>query len=118
MLRAEPAVGNLAKHRVKDARCIHFLAAIDNSGYFEGDVTMVKSDSGLDAFEAEVKLAREAGVTVVRSVFTGGRRYEIFKTMEDFRRFTAGAERSLALIEPVLRKHRLKLAIENHKDHT
>lgn len=87
-------------------------------GYFEGDVAMVKSESGLDAFEAEVKLAREASATVARTVFTGGRRYEIFKTMEDFRRFTTGAEHSLTLAEPVLRKHQVKLAIENHKDHT
>ena len=38
--------------------------------------------------------------------------------MEDFRAFHAQAEKTLALIEPVLRKHQLKVAIENHKDHT
>jgi 3-oxoisoapionate decarboxylase len=55
---------------------------------------------------------------VARSVCLGGRRYEAFKTLEDFRRFEKESEQSLALAEPVVRRHRLKLAIENHKDHT
>jgi sugar phosphate isomerase/epimerase len=38
--------------------------------------------------------------------------------MDDFRAFHAQAEKSLALIEPIARRHRLKVAIENHKDHT
>jgi sugar phosphate isomerase/epimerase len=38
--------------------------------------------------------------------------------MEAFQAFHEHAKRTLALIEPILRKHQLKLAIENHKDHT
>ncbi len=89
-----------------------------NGGYYEGELRLPKAEADLPAFEAEVRQTREAGATVARAVFTGGRRYEIFKTAEDFATFHGQAKRSLALAEPVLAKHRLKLAVENHKDLT
>ena len=87
-------------------------------GYYEGELRLPKDESELAAFEAEVRQTREAGATVARAVFTNGRRYEAFQSMEAFQAFHEHAKRTLALIEPVLRKHQLKLAIENHKDHT
>ena len=89
-----------------------------DGGYYEGELRLPKTENDLAGFEADVRLAREAGATVARAVFTTGRRYEALKTMDDFRAFEAQAEKTLALIEPVLRKHQLKVAIENHKDHT
>jgi sugar phosphate isomerase/epimerase len=89
-----------------------------DGGYYEGELRLPKSESDLETFEKDVQLAREAGATVARAVFTNGRRYEVFKTLADFRAFEAQAEKTLTLIEPVLRKHQLKVAIENHKDHT
>ena len=87
-------------------------------GYYEGDLRLPKSEAGLEAFEAEVLQSREAGAAVARAVFTNGRPYEAFSTLEAFERFHERCKRTLALIEPVLNKHRLRLAIENHKDHT
>ncbi len=87
-------------------------------GYYEGELRLPKAMPDLPAFEAEVRQTREAGATVARAVFTGGRRYEIFRTAEDFAAFHGQAKRSLALAEPILAKHRLKLAVENHKDLT
>ena len=89
-----------------------------DGGYYEADVKLPKMESDLAAFEADVRLAREAGATIARSIFMGTRRYEAFKTMDDFRAFHAQAEKSLSLAEPIVSKHRLKLALENHKDHT
>jgi sugar phosphate isomerase/epimerase len=89
-----------------------------DGGYYEGELRLPKTENDLAGFEADVRLAREAGATVARAVFTTGRRYEALKTMDDFRAFEAQAEKTLALIEPMLRKHQLKVAIENHKDHT
>ncbi len=86
--------------------------------YYEGELHLPKTDADLANFETDVRLAREAGASVARAVFTNGRRYEAFKSLPDFRAFGAQAEKTLALIEPVLRKHHLKVAIENHKDHT
>jgi len=87
-------------------------------GYYEGELRLPKTESDLAAFEAEVRQTREAGASVARSVFTNGRRYEAFSTLEAFRAFHEKAQQTMALIEPVLKKHGLKLAIENHKDHT
>ena len=87
-------------------------------GYYEGEMRLPKAEGDLSSFEAYVRLAREAGATVARAVFTGGRRYEIFHSLEEFKRFHTDARRSLMLAEPILARHRLKIAIENHKDHT
>jgi sugar phosphate isomerase/epimerase len=89
-----------------------------DGGYYEADLRLPKTESDLAAFDADARIAREAGATVARSVLLPGRRYEVFKTLDEFRAFHAQAERTLALVDAVLRKHRLKLAIENHKDHT
>ena len=94
-------------------------AQVERDGcYYEGDVKLPKQASEVEAFAAEVKLAREAGADVVRAVLMGGRRYEVFKTLAEFKQFHAGARRSLELAEPVVRQQRMKLAIENHKDLT
>jgi sugar phosphate isomerase/epimerase len=87
-------------------------------GYYEGELRLPKTEADLAAFEAEVRQTHEAGATVARAVFTNGRRYEAFGTLAAFQSFHEHSRRTLQLIEPVLKKHRLKLAIENHKDHT
>ncbi len=46
----------------------------------------------------------------------GGRRYETFKTAEQYRAFKEQALRSLHLAEPVVSRHKVRLAVENHKD--
>ena len=99
------------------ARQMRTLVETDG-GYYEGELRLPKTEGELADFETKVRLTREAGAEVARAVFTGGRRYEIFKTLNEFRVFHAQAEKTLALIEPVLRRNRLRVAIENHKDHT
>jgi sugar phosphate isomerase/epimerase len=89
-----------------------------DGGYFEAELSLPRNKTEVDAFEAGVRLAREAGATLARVVCLGGRRYEVFKSLEDFRRFEQESTRALQLAEPPARRHRLKLAIENHKDHT
>ncbi|MFQ5924065.1 MAG: sugar phosphate isomerase/epimerase family protein, partial [Anaerolineales bacterium] len=46
----------------------------------------------------------------------GGRRYEQFSTVEQFKAFAERTAKSLQLAEPVVARHRVRLAIENHKD--
>lgn len=87
-------------------------------GYYEGELRLPKTEADLAAFEAEVRQTCEAGASVARAVFTNGRRYEAFQSLAAFQTFHEHSRRTLRLIEPVLKKHRLKLAIENHKDHT
>jgi len=46
----------------------------------------------------------------------GGRRYETFRSAEAFKQFRDTSWKSLSLAEPILKRHGLRLAIENHKD--
>lgn len=86
--------------------------------YFEGDLRLPKSEGDLADFEKAVQITREAGATVARAVLTGGRRYELFKSLAEFRQFQTESVERLGMVEPIVRKHGLKLAIENHKDLT
>jgi sugar phosphate isomerase/epimerase len=56
------------------------------------------------------------GVKAVRTTIIPGRRYERFKTLEEFREFERRGEVMLQLAVPVLEKHRVPFAVENHKD--
>jgi 3-oxoisoapionate decarboxylase len=90
--------------------------AVEHDMYFEAQFGLPKDETDLARFETDVRLAREAGATVVRTACLSGRRYETFKSAEEFRDFRARSSRSLAVAEPVLKKHRLRVAVENHKD--
>jgi sugar phosphate isomerase/epimerase len=70
------------------------------------------SDAG--AFEAQVKAFKEAGAVALHAAMTG-RRYEDFDSVEAFRRMFERCRKSVELAEPILRKHQMKLGIENHK---
>src|SRR2546426_634333 len=84
--------------------------------YFEGQASLPQQSSDVDRFDAEIRAAREAGAGVVRTAMLGGRRYETFDSAEAFRQFAEKSWQSLTLAEPILKKHRVRLAIENHKD--
>ena len=84
--------------------------------YLEGELGLPKEESDVPRFEADIRAAGEAGAEVVRTAMLGGRRYETFDSAEAYRRFAESSWQSLTLAEPVLKRHRLRLAIENHKD--
>jgi len=84
--------------------------------YLEGSIGLPKSKEDLDRFEKEVLASKEAGATILRTVCLSGRRYENFKTEAEFLTFKANSILSLQLAEPIVRKHKMKLAVENHKD--
>ena len=84
--------------------------------YYEGQLTLPRDESDLERFAAELRLNKEAGATVVRAAALSGRRYETFASAAAFRAFAEQSWRSVARAEPVLKKHRIQLALENHKD--
>ncbi len=84
--------------------------------YLEGSISLPKKAEDVPAFEAEVKNAREAGAQILRAVCASGRRYETFKSAAEFEAFKGQARTTLQRAEPVLRRHKVKLAVENHKD--
>lgn len=84
--------------------------------YLEGSIAVPQSLDDVSRFENEVIQAKEAGAVILRTVTSGGRRYEVFHSAEEVEAFKSKAMESLKLAEPVLRKHKAKLAVENHKD--
>ena len=81
----------------------------------EGSISLPKNESDVTRFEQEVRIAKEAGATIFRSA-TGGRRYELFSSLEEFKHWKDGAFKSMQLAEPVARRQRVNIGIENHKD--
>lgn len=73
-----------------------------------------KAPGAVDAYEASVKAVAELGAVTTQASFTG-RRYEEFDTFAAFKESFERHQRSVELAEPILRRHKVKLAIENHK---
>ena len=75
-----------------------------------------RDDADMARFENDVKVAKEAGASVARTVIIPGRRYERFKSLVEFRDYEQRGLQSLQRAQPVLARHRFRLAVENHKD--
>jgi sugar phosphate isomerase/epimerase len=84
--------------------------------YVEGIVRAPADKKDVERFAEEVRTARACGADVLRTVMLGGRRYEQFDKAEDYARFAKQAKASLELAEPVVRREKTTLAVENHKD--
>lgn len=84
--------------------------------FLEGQIKLPKDKLDTARFEADIQAAKAAGITVVRAACLSGRRYETFDTLAAFETFKTAAIQSMRLAEPIVKKHQIKLAIENHKD--
>jgi sugar phosphate isomerase/epimerase len=84
--------------------------------YLEFMIAMPKEDTS--AFEATVKAAKEAGGLCVRANCMPGRRYENIDTLEEWRRLNVEARKAIDRALPIVEKHGIPLALENHKDWT
>lgn len=84
--------------------------------YLEGSISLPKKPEDVARFEQDVRNANEAGAKVLRTVCSSGRRYEAYHSAEAFQDLKKSALASLQLAEPVLRKYKVKLGVENHKD--
>ena len=73
-----------------------------------------KEPGAVAAYESAVRAVAEIGAVTTHASFTA-RRYEEFDTFEAFKASFERHQRSVELAEPVLRKHKVRLAIENHK---
>ncbi len=84
--------------------------------YLEGSIGLPKKADDVPKFEQDVVNAREAGAQVLRTVCSTGRRYETYHSPDAFAELKKSALASLQLAEPVLKKYKVKLGVENHKD--
>lgn len=90
--------------------------ASEHSLFIDAIVAAPKDNDDLGRFEAEIRTAAQAGVQAARTVIMPGRRYEQFKSLAEFREFEARGKQMLQRAVPVVEKHRVRLAMENHKD--
>ncbi|MFD2200092.1 sugar phosphate isomerase/epimerase family protein [Shivajiella indica] len=84
--------------------------------FLEGSIGLPKSESDLENFENQVIQAKAAGISILRTVCLGGRRYETFNSAEEFEAFRNSSIQSLQWAKEIVKKHKMKLAVENHKD--
>ncbi|HTS61924.1 MAG TPA: TIM barrel protein [Candidatus Acidoferrales bacterium] len=78
------------------------------------DTPLPRADNDVERFDTAVAASKAAGAISLHAAMTQ-RRYEEFDTFEAFKARFEACQKQVALAEPVLRKHRLKLGIENHK---
>lgn len=90
--------------------------AADHGMFVEGSIRLPRDHADMQRFSDEVRTAKDAGATVLRTVALNGRRYETFNDAASFRQWSDKAEESLRLAAPVMAQHQMRLALENHKD--
>ena len=90
--------------------------ASEASMSIEASISPPRGAADLDRFETEIRTAKRAGASIVRTVLMRGRRYEILDSVAGFERYKAEAIEMLTLAAPVIERHDVRLAVENHKD--
>ncbi len=78
------------------------------------DVPLPRDEAAVPAFDAALQGARAAGAYALHTAMTQ-RRYEEFDSLDAFKRSFERNQKTIALAEPVLRKNRIRLGMENHK---
>ena len=85
--------------------------------YFEVIASLPKEDDPA-AFESTVAAAKEAGARAIRVNCLPGRRYENFSNLADWRQAVDKSHANLDVALRIVERHKLPLAVENHKDFT
>ena len=84
--------------------------------YFEASGRLPRDETEIGGFRSLLRAASDAGATVMRTVLFSGRRYETHRSYDSYREAANQAWKSITLAEPQLRRRRMKIAIENHKN--
>ncbi len=84
--------------------------------FIDGIIKPPADRSDLSRFDSQIRTARDVGVQAARTTIIPGRRYEQFNTLEEFREFERRGQKMLEISSPVVEKHRVPFAVENHKD--
>ncbi|MBO0797686.1 MAG: TIM barrel protein [Blastocatellia bacterium] len=85
--------------------------------YLEG-MAPIPRNGDMSALEKTLRDCQSIGVTVVRAAMLGGRRYETFKRLADWKAWVDQSYNALRLALPIIEKYKVTVALENHKDWT
>ncbi|MGH9937008.1 MAG: sugar phosphate isomerase/epimerase family protein [Blastocatellia bacterium] len=69
-----------------------------------------------DEFAKIAAAAHQLGVSRLRVACLSGRRYEDFRELAKWKEFAAHWRKTLETAEPMLKKYKLRVGVENHKD--
>jgi sugar phosphate isomerase/epimerase len=78
------------------------------------DIPLPRTAADVATFDTAVKAAKDAGAVSLHTAMTA-RRYEQFDAFDAFKKDFERCQATIMLAEPVLRKHQVRLGIENHK---
>jgi len=84
--------------------------------FIEGIVSPPFADDDIERFRAEIVTASRVGTRAVRTVIIPGRRYERFRTRQEFDEFVQRGRQALERAKPIVERYQVRLAVENHKD--
>ncbi len=93
-------------------------ARAEKYGMYLEVIAGLPTKNDLAAFESTAAAAREAGALAIRVNCLPGRRYENFSNVADWRAAVAESHERIDAAARIVEKHRIPLAIENHKDWT
>ena len=94
-----------------------FRSRAESAGmHVEVAVSLPRDQSDVSSFQDSLRAAKGVGASVVRTALLARPRYLVLDDAEELRRFTQQSWKSVTLAENALRKRRMKLAIENHRD--
>jgi sugar phosphate isomerase/epimerase len=85
--------------------------------YIEAMVPMPKAGDTAE-FEQALKTAQQAGAVALRSACLDTRRYETFKTLDEWKAHVQESVKSIEAALPLVDRYKIPLGIENHKDWT
>jgi 3-oxoisoapionate decarboxylase len=89
---------------------------LERRGLFLEFIAASSAIEDLDRLDRIGRTAAALGVTRLRVACLSGRRYEDFEDRKTWDAFAARWRAALPRTEPVLRRHKLAMGIENHKD--
>jgi len=105
--------GTIGRRDEAYAKELH--AYVQDNGLFIEDSVWLGGKVDLESFEQGVRTAKAAGARAIRG-FCGNRRYEQFDRREQFDEFASRSWKTIESVAPIVEKHQIPLAIENHKD--
>jgi len=91
-------------------------AQFESKGMFMELAVRARSLESEDELAKIAAAAHQLGVSRLRVACLSGRRYEDFHEMAKWKEFAAHWQKTLEKAEPTLKKHKLRVGVENHKD--
>ena len=108
---------DLARVTSSDADYLKRIRALlEAKGMFLELAVSARTLGDPEALSSAAAIAKQLGVSRLRTAMLSGRRYEDFSEMQKWKEFVDRSEQIIRQAEPTLKKNQLLLGIENHKD--